>query len=95
MGEIRPLERRIMRVESVLILLAIAAIASVDYVFGPRISLGYLYLIPLSYSALTHRWRTTLALAVLCVVLRQWLGPLEHASSGLVIRDWVLTLVSR
>jgi sigma-B regulation protein RsbU (phosphoserine phosphatase) len=92
-GEIRPLERRIKRVESVLILLAIAAIASGDYLFGPSISLGYLYLIPLSYSALTHRWRTTLVLAIVCIVLRQWLGPLEQASWGLIARDWVLTFV--
>ncbi len=93
MGEITRLERRIKRVETVLILLAIAAIASGDYMFGPRISLGYLYLIPLSYSALTHRWRITLVLVVLCVVLRQWLGPTELASWALIIRDWVLSAI--
>jgi sigma-B regulation protein RsbU (phosphoserine phosphatase) len=93
MGEITRLERRIKRVETILISLAIAAIASGDYMFGPRISLGYLYLIPLSYSALTHRWRITLVLVVLCVVLRQWLGPTEYASWALIIRDWVLTAI--
>jgi len=84
------LERRITRVESALILLSIAAIASGDYLFGPKISLGYLYLIPLSYSALTHRWSVTAVLLAVCVVLREALGPLEHASWGLVARDWIL-----
>jgi serine phosphatase RsbU (regulator of sigma subunit) len=93
MGEITRLERRIKRVESILILLAVAAIASGDYMFGPRVSLGYLYLIPLSYSALTHRWLTTLVLIITCVALRQWLGPIEYASWALIIRDWVLTAV--
>jgi sigma-B regulation protein RsbU (phosphoserine phosphatase) len=93
MGEITRLERRIKRVETILILLAIAAIVSGDYMAGPRMSLGYLYLIPLSYSALTHRWRVTLVLVALCVVLRQWLGPTELASWALIIRDWVLTAI--
>ena len=87
------LESRIKRVESALILLSIAAIASGDYLFGLDISLGYLYLIPLSYSALTHRWPVTIGLTALCVVLRQWLGPLERASWALIARDWILTAV--
>ena len=93
MGEIKRLERRIQRVESILILLAVAAIASGDYMFGPYVSLGYLYLVPLSYSALTHRWPVTLSLVVLCVFLREWLGPIEYSSWGLIIRDWVLTVI--
>jgi serine phosphatase RsbU (regulator of sigma subunit) len=87
---IERLERRIKRVESVLILLSIAAIASGDYLFGPRISLGYLYLIPLSYSALAHRWSVTAVLLALCVVLREAFGPIEFASWGLIARDWML-----
>jgi sigma-B regulation protein RsbU (phosphoserine phosphatase) len=87
---IERLETRIRRVESLLILLSIAAIAAGDYLFGPRISLGYLYLIPLSYSALTHRWSVTGALVVLCVLLREAFGPIEFASWGLIARDWIL-----
>lgn len=87
---IERLEAHIKRVESVLILLSIAAIAVGDYLSGPRISLGYLYLIPLSYSALTHRWSVTAALVALCVVLREAFGPIEFASWGLIARDWLL-----
>lgn len=89
-GPIDSLELRIKRVESILILLSIAAIASGDYLFGPRISLGYLYLIPLSYSALTHRWSVTVGLVVLCVGLREAFGPFTHSSWGLIVRDWIL-----
>lgn len=92
-GEILGLERRIKRVESALVLLSIGAIASGDLLFGPHVSLGYLYLIPLSYSALTHRWPITLGLITACVVLRQAFGPLEFASWGLIVRDWVLTAI--
>jgi serine phosphatase RsbU (regulator of sigma subunit) len=88
---IADLERRIKRVESALVLLSIAAIASGDHLFGPRVSLGYLYLIPLSYSALTHRWPVTLGLLAACVVLRQLFGPVGLASWGLIARDWLLT----
>jgi serine phosphatase RsbU (regulator of sigma subunit) len=89
--DIGTLEKKILRVESILILLSIGAIASGDYLFGPQISLGYLYLIPLSYSALTHRWIVTALLVVFCVIVRQWLGPLEFSSWWLIARDWILT----
>ena len=87
--DIDSLERRIVRVETVLILLTIAAIAVADAWVGPDRSLGPLYLVPLSYSALTHRTRTTLALVLLCLVLRQLFGPLEDTRDpwGFFIRD--------
>jgi len=91
MGKIVDLERRIKRVESALVVLSIVAIASGDHLFGPTVSLGYLYLIPLSYSALTHRWPVTLGLLAVCVVLRQLFGPVGLASWGLIARDWLLT----
>jgi serine phosphatase RsbU (regulator of sigma subunit) len=73
------LEKRIVRVETWLIVLAITAIAAADYFVGRETSLGPLYLIPLSYSALTHRRRTTFCLFVLCVVLRQLFGPIGES----------------
>ncbi len=91
MREIDSLERKITRAESLLIGLSVMAIAGGDYALGREISLGYLYLIPLSYSALTHRWPVTLVLAGICVALRQWLGPLELAPTVSIVRDWVLT----
>ncbi len=93
MSELENLQRKIRGAESALIAISILAIASGDYLFGPDVSLGYLYLIPVSYSALTHRWPVTLALIALCVVLRQWLGPLERAPLELIVRDWVLTAI--
>jgi serine phosphatase RsbU (regulator of sigma subunit) len=93
MSSIFDLERRIRWVESALILLSIAAIAGGDALFGPTVSLGYLYLIPLSYSAITHRWPTILGLLTLCVVLRQLLGPIAHSSWSLIARDWLLVAV--
>ncbi len=85
------LSKRIVRVESVLILLTTVAIAYGDYLVGKDVSLGYLYLVPLSYSAVTHRLRTTLVLVLISLVLRQWLGPLERSGWILFARDWVLT----
>lgn len=93
MAAIRDVERSITRVESVLVLLSIAAIASADYVVGRQVSIGYLYLIPLGYSALTHKWPVLLALVVLCVSLREWLGPIEHATWTEIGRDWLLAML--
>jgi serine phosphatase RsbU (regulator of sigma subunit) len=93
MSSISGLERQVKWVESTLILLSIAAIAGGDALFGPRVSLGYLYLIPLSYSAITHRWPTVLGLLLLCVVLRQVFGPIAHSSWSLIARDWLLVAV--
>lgn len=88
---IESIERRLIRVESILILITVAAIAYGDYLVGRDTSLGYLYLIPLSYSALTQKPRTTIGLVLVCAVLRQWLGPLERLSWAFFIRDLVLT----
>jgi sigma-B regulation protein RsbU (phosphoserine phosphatase) len=75
--QIRSLEKRITRAESVLIALSIAAIAAADYAVGPNISLGPLYLIPLCYSALTQRRSITIVVFFLGLALRELLGPIE------------------
>jgi len=93
MTGIRDVERSIKRVEAVLVLLSVAAVASADHLVGREVSLGYLYLIPLSYSALTQRWRTFFLLVVLCLALRQWLGPIAFQTMGQIARDWALTAV--
>lgn len=61
-------------------LLTIGSIATADAIVGRQISLGPLYLIPLSYSALTHRLRTTIGLIALCVLLRELFGPLANSA---------------
>ena len=79
-NDIDNLERRILRVETWLILLSIGAVATADYFTGQEMSLGPLYLIPLSYSALSNRASTTILLFVLCVGLRQAFGPLQASA---------------
>ena len=87
--DIDSLERKIVRVETALIVLTIAGIAIADAWVGPGRSLGPLYLVPLSYSAVTHRTWTTFALALACLALRQLFGPLQETRDpwGFFIRD--------
>ena len=90
MISIEDLNRRIIRVESLLVILSVAAIAYADYQEGKSSSIGYLYLIPLSYSILIHRLRTTLLLLVTCLFLRDWFGPIELSPWLLILRDFIL-----
>ena len=91
--EITDLERRILSVESALIVLSIAAIAAADRFLAPGTSLGFLYLIPMSYSALTHRWPVFVLLLAACVWLRQWDTPVEVQSWERLALDWTLVAV--
>ncbi len=90
MISIEDLNRRIIRAESLLVILSVAAIAYADYQEGKSSSIGYLYLIPLSYSVLIHRLRTTLLLLVICLFLRDWFGPIELSPWLLILRDFIL-----
>ena len=92
-GEITDLERRIRTVESALIVLSIAAIAAADRFVAPSSSLGFLYLIPMGYSALTHRWPVFVLLLAACVWLRQWDTPVEVQSWERLALDWTLVAV--
>lgn len=87
---IEDLNKRIIRVESLLVILSVAAIAYADFQEGKSSSIGYLYLIPLSYSVLIHRLRTTLLLLVICLLLRDWFGPIELSPWLLILRDFIL-----
>jgi serine phosphatase RsbU (regulator of sigma subunit) len=64
----------------------IAAVAYTDYVVV-TISLGYLYLLPLSLSAVVHRRRTSMLLVAFCAILHEWFGPFEHAGSLQIFRN--------
>ncbi len=90
MISIEDLNRRIIRVESLLVILSVAAIAYADYQEGKSSSIGYLYLIPLSYSVLIHRLRTTLLLMAICLFLRDWFGPITLSPCLLILRDFIL-----
>jgi serine phosphatase RsbU (regulator of sigma subunit) len=87
--DIEALERKIVRVETALILLTIAAVAVADAWVGHDHSLGPLYLVPLSYSALSHRGWVTFGLLLVCVTLRQLFGPIEETPDpwGHFVRD--------
>ncbi|MEZ5395130.1 MAG: SpoIIE family protein phosphatase [Bryobacterales bacterium] len=87
------LERLIRRSEVLLVFLTIAAIAYGDWLTGRALSIGFLYLIPLSLCALTQGWRITLALVLLCVALRQLFGPIELSPTSYFVRDLALTAV--
>jgi sigma-B regulation protein RsbU (phosphoserine phosphatase) len=73
--------------------LSIAAIAAADRLVATSSSLGFLYLIPMSYSALTHRRPTFLLLLVACVWLRQWDTPVEVQTWARLAVDWTLVAV--
>jgi serine phosphatase RsbU (regulator of sigma subunit) len=93
MIDIASLERRIRVVELTLILLSIAAIAAADRFLAPSSSLGFLYLVPVSYAALSLRWPWFVALVALCVGLRQWDTPVATQSWGRLAIDWTLVAV--
>jgi K+-sensing histidine kinase KdpD len=80
--------------EILLVLAALAGISAVAYADGlvVTISLGYLYVLPLSLAALTRYRITTYYLVVVCVVLHDWLGPYEHTGWQMLNRS-VLTFI--
>lgn len=87
------LERRVRRAEVLLIALTIAAIAYGDWLSGPKLSIGFLYLVPLSLAALTQNRRTTGTLVLLCVFLRQLYSPIELSPPAYFWRDLALSVV--
>jgi len=76
------------------VLAALAGISAVAYADSlvVTISLGYLYVLPLSLTALTRYRRTTFSLVGVCVVLHDWLGPYAHTGWQMLHRG-VLTLI--
>ncbi len=75
------------------LLAAVAGIAGVAYAdfLVVSISLGYLYVLPLSLSALTQRLRVTLVLVGICVLLHDLLGPYEHSGWPILHRTLLTT----
>ena len=68
----------------------IAGVAYADFLVV-SISLGYLYVLPLSLSALTQRLRVTLILVAVCVLLHDLLGPYEHVGWPIFYRTLLTT----
>jgi sigma-B regulation protein RsbU (phosphoserine phosphatase) len=71
---------------SLVVFAGTAAIAYTDYVVGGNISLGYLYILPLTLSASIHQLPTSLGLVLVCVGLREWLGPFQEQGQALILR---------
>lgn len=87
------LHRQIERIDIALILVTIGSVAYADWMTGRETSVGFLYLIPLSYSIITQSKMTSAILLAACVAMRQWFGPLELGGPTALVRDLVLTSV--
>jgi len=85
----RSLEHRTNFLLSLLVVAGIAAVAYTDLVVQSHVSLGYLFLLPLAFSALVHRLRFTLVLVVLCTILQDLLGPFPHGGWVFLARNLV------
>jgi hypothetical protein len=68
-------EHRIIGLIHAVVALAVAAVAYTDWVVVANVSLGYLYVLPISISVLINPLPFTVALAVVCTVLTDIFGP--------------------
>ncbi len=75
--------------DRLLLIAAILGIAAVAYADSlvVTISLGYLYVLPLSLCALTQHRRISFTLVLICVALHDWLGPYEHSGWPILYRS--------
>ena len=76
-------------ITTVVVVAGIAAVGYADWLVTANASLGFLYAIPLAVSGSVHRLRTSVGLAFVCVLLRQWLGPFEEFEWYLLARSVV------
>jgi hypothetical protein len=81
------------RTDVLLLLAVLAGIGAVAYAdkLVVTISLGYLYVLPLSLAALVLPLPASFALVAICVVLHDWLGPFVHSGWQMLSRN-LLTL---
>lgn len=86
--------------------LATAAVAYTDWMVIADVSLGYLYVFPITLSGLINRWHLTVGLAVICTFLQDIFGPpaasllvrITHNAIGLtgfLIVGFLVTLLAR
>jgi serine phosphatase RsbU (regulator of sigma subunit) len=68
------------------VILAIACVAYADHM-AEDISLGYLYILPLSFSAILLSRRLTYALVVICIFLHDFFGPPIHHLPGRILHN--------
>src|ERR1700759_1014955 len=63
-------ETRITGMLNFVVLLALGAVAYTDWIVIPNVSLGYLYVLPITLRALVNKPPVPIALTVLCTVLQ-------------------------
>jgi len=68
-------EHRVAGLLNVVVVAAVAAVGYTDWAITANVSLGYLYVLPVSLCALVNPPPFTIALAVLCTVLSDIFGP--------------------
>lgn len=99
-------ERRTIGLLNAVLALAVAAVAYTDWIVVANVSLGYLYVLPISLSGLINPLPFTVALAVVCTVLTDVFGPppdslhlrIVHnvvGLAGFLIVGFLVTLIAR
>jgi serine phosphatase RsbU (regulator of sigma subunit) len=99
-------EHRTIGLLNAVVALAVVAVAYTDWVVVANVSLGYLYVFPIALSGLIDPWPITVALAVMCTVLTDILGPpaeslqfrIAHnvvGLAGFLVVGFLITLVAR
>ncbi len=73
--QVERIENRTSGLLNFVVVLATAAVAYTDWVVVANVSLGYLYVLPLTLSAVVNRLPLTVGLAGLCTVLSDLFGP--------------------
>src|ERR1700761_3245133 len=68
-------EHRVAGLLNFVVLAAVAAVAYTDWIIVADVSLGYLYVLPISISGLVNPLPFTLALGVICTILSDMFGP--------------------
>jgi sigma-B regulation protein RsbU (phosphoserine phosphatase) len=99
-------EQRTLGLLNVVVALAVAAVGYTDWLVVAKVSLGYLYVLPIALSGLINPLPITAALAVVCMVLQDIFGPpadslplrIAHnviGVAGFLIVAFLVTLIAK
>ncbi|WP_035359177.1 PP2C family protein-serine/threonine phosphatase [Edaphobacter aggregans] len=104
--EAERIRSRTMGMFSVVVALAMGAVAYTDWKVEANVSLGYLYVFPMALSAFVNPLPVTIGLALLCTVLQDVLGPRRETMSlhvaenllslaGFLVVGFLVSLIAR
>ena len=99
-------EHRTIGLLNAVLALAVASVAYTDWKVVANVSLGYLYVLPISLSGLINPLPFTVVLAVVCTVLTDLFGPTAESLhlrvihnviglAGFLIVGFLVTLIAR